>query len=68
MQFRKGKAVEKTATQMRVEKKRRFRQPDAYVLLFFVALIYAIAAYILSARIEKIQNGDITIILKFITQ
>ncbi|MGG1676203.1 YfcC family protein [Neobacillus sp. NRS-1170] len=54
--------VEKTADQERVEKKRRFVQLDAYVLLFFVALICAIATYILPAGgFEKIKKGDITV-------
>ncbi|EJQ49963.1 Na+/H+ antiporter NhaC family protein [Bacillus hominis] len=60
--IRKEEAVEKTANQVRVEKKKRFVQPDAYVLLFFVALICAIATYILPAGgFEKIKKGDITL-------
>ncbi|MEH7012575.1 YfcC family protein [Neobacillus niacini] len=56
------KTVDKTVDQVRVEKKRRFVQPDAYVLLFFVALICAIATYILPAgEFERITKGDITI-------
>ncbi|PEK98844.1 YfcC family protein [Bacillus sp. AFS017336] len=48
--------------QERVEKIRRFVQPDAYVLLFFVALICAIATYILPAGgFERIRKDDITI-------
>ncbi|PEC47445.1 YfcC family protein [Bacillus sp. AFS096315] len=63
MQFiKKEEVVEKTAAQVRVEKKKKFVQPDAYVLLFFVALICAIATYILPAgTFEKIQKGDITL-------
>ncbi|PFE62800.1 hypothetical protein CN316_24815 [Bacillus cereus] len=60
--IRKEIVVEKTATQEKVEKKRRFLQPDAYVLLFFVALICAIATYILPAGgFERIKKGDITL-------
>lgn len=60
--IREEEAVEKTADQVRVEKKKRFVQPDAYVLLFFVALICAIATYILPAGgFEKIKKGDITL-------
>lgn len=62
MQIGKEKAVEKKTAQVRVEKKRRFQQPDAYVLLFFVALLCAIATYILPAgKFDMIQKGDITI-------
>ncbi|WP_223589518.1 YfcC family protein [Neobacillus bataviensis] len=58
----KEAAVEKTADQERVEKKRRFVQPDAYVLLFFVALICAIVTYILPAgEFKRIIKGDITL-------
>jgi uncharacterized ion transporter superfamily protein YfcC len=42
--------------------KRRFVQPDAYVLLFYVALICAIATYILPAGVFKtVKKGDITV-------
>ncbi|PFU21525.1 YfcC family protein [Bacillus cereus] len=58
----KETAVEKTAAHEKVEKKRRFAQLDAYVLLFFVALICAIATYILpSGAFDKIKKGDVTL-------
>ncbi|MEI4830941.1 Na+/H+ antiporter NhaC family protein [Bacillus sp. FJAT-53711] len=59
--IRKEIAVEKTAGQEKAERKRKFIQPDAYVLLFFVALICAIATYILPAgKFVKIKKGDIS--------
>ncbi|MCP1124659.1 YfcC family protein [Bacillus sp. 3103sda1] len=59
--IRKEIAVEKTAGQEKAERKRKFLQPDAYVLLFFVALICAIATYILPAgQFAKIKKGDIS--------
>lgn len=49
-------------TQEKTMKKRRFAQPDAYVLLFFVALICVIATYILPAGAFKtVKKGDITV-------
>lgn len=58
----KETTVEKTAAHEKVEKKRRFAQLDAYVLLFFVALICAIATYILpSGAFDKIKKGDVTL-------
>lgn len=52
----------KTPAQESVPKKRKFVQPDAYVLLFFVSLICAIATYILPAgEFERVEKGDITI-------
>jgi uncharacterized ion transporter superfamily protein YfcC len=49
-------------TQEKKKKKRRFAQPDAYVLLFFVALICAIATYIVPSGVFKtLKKGDITI-------
>ncbi|RDI39927.1 putative ion transporter superfamily protein YfcC [Falsibacillus pallidus] len=43
------------------QKKSRFRMPDAYVLLFVIALICAIATYIIPAgEFKRITNGTIT--------
>ncbi|MFC5449991.1 YfcC family protein [Paenibacillus aestuarii] len=48
-------------TQEKKMKKRRYAQPDAYVLLFFVALICAISTYILPAGVfNTVKKGDIT--------
>lgn len=47
--------IKETAT------KKLFKKPDAYVLLFYMALICAVATYILPAGVFKtVKKGDIT--------
>jgi uncharacterized ion transporter superfamily protein YfcC len=44
--------------------KRSFQQPDAYVLMFFVALIAAIASYLIPAGVfKRVAKGDITTVI-----
>lgn len=41
--------------------KRKFKMPDAYVLLFFIALLCAIATYFVPAgEFKRVTNGTVT--------
>ncbi len=43
------------------KKKKIFKQPDAYVLMFVIGLIAAIASYVIPAgAFKRVENGDIT--------
>ena len=50
-----------TETNVPAPKKSRFRMPDAYVLLFMIALICAIATYVIPAgEFERVLKGTVT--------